>query len=99
MLNSAFTADADWLTVATTAAFSAAVLISAIAEIRVGRTIDHRAPEAAISRQAGEGRSSRSLGVSLLGCSRSLKIWRQIVRLRQRCASRAVLPLAARRAM
>ncbi|MFD9585289.1 hypothetical protein ACFWBM_11460 [Streptomyces sp. NPDC059980] len=44
MLNSAITADADWLTVATTAAFSAAVLISAIAEIRVGRIIDHRAP-------------------------------------------------------
>ncbi|MFE7310922.1 MFS transporter, partial [Streptomyces sp. NPDC057546] len=44
VLNPAITADTGWPTGATTAAFSAALLISAFAGIRVGRTIDHRGP-------------------------------------------------------
>ncbi|TXS44390.1 MFS transporter [Streptomyces sp. OR43] len=44
VLNPAITADTGWSTGATTAAFSAALLISAFAGIRVGRIIDHRGP-------------------------------------------------------
>ncbi|MFF2411556.1 MFS transporter [Streptomyces sp. NPDC058092] len=44
VLNPAITADTGWPTGATTAAFSAALLISAFAGIRIGRTIDHRGP-------------------------------------------------------
>ncbi|MFE2823437.1 MFS transporter [Streptomyces sp. NPDC059271] len=44
VLNPAITADTGWPTAATTAAFSAALLISAFAGIRVGRIIDHRGP-------------------------------------------------------
>ncbi|MFB7191163.1 MFS transporter [Streptomyces sp. NPDC056230] len=44
VLNPAITADTGWPTGATTAAFSAALLISAFAGIRVGRIIDHRGP-------------------------------------------------------
>ncbi len=44
VLNPAITADTGWPTGATTAAFSAALLISAFAGIRVGRMIDHRGP-------------------------------------------------------
>ncbi|WP_405387234.1 MFS transporter [Streptomyces sp. NBC_01102] len=44
VLNPAVTADTGWPTGATTAAFSAALLISAFAGIRVGSIIDHRGP-------------------------------------------------------
>ncbi|WP_393063071.1 MFS transporter [Streptomyces sp. LN549] len=44
VLNPAITADTGWSTGATTAAFSAALFISAFAGIRVGRIIDHRGP-------------------------------------------------------
>ncbi|MGW8881569.1 MFS transporter [Streptomyces mirabilis] len=44
VLNPAITADTGWPTGATTAAFSAALLVSAFAGIRVGRIIDHRGP-------------------------------------------------------
>ncbi|MEU2250689.1 MFS transporter [Streptomyces sp. NPDC019224] len=44
VLNPAITADTGWSTGVTTAAFSAALLISAFAGIRVGRIIDHRGP-------------------------------------------------------
>ncbi|WP_327123721.1 MFS transporter [Streptomyces sp. NBC_01727] len=44
VLNPAITADTGWPTGATTAAFSAALLISAFAGIRVGRIIDRRGP-------------------------------------------------------
>ncbi|MEU2027001.1 MFS transporter [Streptomyces sp. NPDC016469] len=44
VLNPAITANTGWSTGATTAAFSAALLISAFAGIRVGRIIDHRGP-------------------------------------------------------
>ncbi|MFE7711402.1 MFS transporter [Streptomyces sp. NPDC057486] len=44
VLNPAITADTGWSTGATTAAFSAALLISAFAGIRVGRIIDRRGP-------------------------------------------------------
>ncbi|MFD9421832.1 MFS transporter, partial [Streptomyces sp. NPDC060054] len=44
VLNPAITADTGWPAGATTAAFSAALLVSAIAGIRVGRIIDHRGP-------------------------------------------------------
>ncbi|MGW1654594.1 MFS transporter [Streptomyces atratus] len=44
VLNPAITNDTGWPTGATTAAFSAALLISAFAGIRVGRIIDHRGP-------------------------------------------------------
>ncbi|MEU9848179.1 MFS transporter [Streptomyces sp. NPDC047985] len=44
VLNPAITADTGWPAGATTAAFSAALLISAFAGIRVGRIIDHRGP-------------------------------------------------------
>ncbi|MET7344701.1 MFS transporter [Streptomyces sp. NPDC005547] len=44
VLNPAITADTGWPTGATTAAFSAALLLSAFTGIRVGRIIDHRGP-------------------------------------------------------
>ncbi|MET8326216.1 MFS transporter [Streptomyces sp. NPDC005181] len=44
VLNPAITADTGWPTGATTAAFSAALLISAFTGIRVGRIIDRRGP-------------------------------------------------------
>ncbi|MFE1880008.1 MFS transporter [Streptomyces diastatochromogenes] len=44
VLNPQITADTGWSTGATTAAFSAALLVSALAGIRVGRIIDHRGP-------------------------------------------------------
>ncbi|MBV7669311.1 MFS transporter [Streptomyces halstedii] len=44
VLNPAITTDTGWPVGATTAAFSAALLISAFAGIRVGRIIDHRGP-------------------------------------------------------
>ncbi|MFJ2704547.1 MFS transporter [Streptomyces sp. NPDC087428] len=44
VLNPAITADTGWSTGATTAAFSAGLLVSALAGIRVGRIIDHRGP-------------------------------------------------------
>lgn len=44
VLNPAITAATGWPTGATTAAFSAALLISAFAGIRVGRIVDHRGP-------------------------------------------------------
>lgn len=44
VLNPAITADTGWPAGATTAAFSAALLVSAFAGIRVGRIIDHRGP-------------------------------------------------------
>ncbi|MER5852390.1 MFS transporter [Streptomyces sp. NPDC002012] len=44
VLNPAITTDTGWPTGATTAAFSAALLISAFVGIRVGRIIDHRGP-------------------------------------------------------
>lgn len=44
VLNPAITRDTSWPATATTAAFSAALLVSAIAGIVVGRTLDHRGP-------------------------------------------------------
>jgi MFS family permease len=44
VLNPEITAATGWSAGATTAAFSAALLVSAIAGIRVGRTLDHRGP-------------------------------------------------------
>ncbi|MER5618834.1 MFS transporter [Streptomyces sp. NPDC002215] len=44
VLNPAIITDTGWPTGATTAAFSAALLISAFGGIRVGRIIDHRGP-------------------------------------------------------
>ncbi len=44
VLNPEITATTGWPVGATTAAFSAALLISAVAGIRVGRIIDHRGP-------------------------------------------------------
>lgn len=44
VLNPAITADTGWSPGATTAAFSAALVVSAIAGIYVGRVLDHRGP-------------------------------------------------------
>ncbi|WP_030861948.1 MFS transporter [Streptomyces sp. NRRL F-2747] len=44
VLNPAITADTGWSAGATTAAFSAALVVSAIAGIYVGRVLDHRGP-------------------------------------------------------
>ncbi|MGW7349457.1 MFS transporter [Streptomyces sp. NPDC054854] len=44
VLNPAITADTGWSTGATTAAFSVALIVSAIAGIHVGRVLDHRGP-------------------------------------------------------
>ncbi|MFI6966410.1 MFS transporter [Streptomyces sp. NPDC050149] len=49
VLNPAITADTGWSTGATTAAFSAALLLSAFAGIRVGRIIDHRGPRSVMT--------------------------------------------------
>ncbi|MFD5193187.1 MFS transporter [Streptomyces sp. NPDC058357] len=44
VLNPSITAETGWPAGATTAAFSSALLVSALAGIRVGRIIDHRGP-------------------------------------------------------
>ncbi|WP_371582410.1 MFS transporter [Streptomyces sp. NBC_01314] len=44
VLNPAITADTHWSAGATTAAFSGALLVSALAGIHVGRILDHRGP-------------------------------------------------------
>ncbi|WP_328923355.1 MFS transporter [Streptomyces sp. NBC_00190] len=44
VLNAAITADTGWSGGATTAAFSAALVVSAVAGIYVGRVLDHRGP-------------------------------------------------------
>ncbi len=44
VLNPAITADTGWSAGATTAAFSAALVVSAMAGIYVGRVLDHRGP-------------------------------------------------------
>ncbi|MEU7599606.1 MFS transporter [Streptomyces sp. NPDC041003] len=44
VLNPAITADTGWSASATTAAFSAALVVSAVAGIYVGRILDHRGP-------------------------------------------------------
>ncbi|MFB6619911.1 MFS transporter [Streptomyces sp. NPDC056367] len=44
VLNPAITDDTGWSTGATTAAFSAALIVSAVAGIYVGRVLDHRGP-------------------------------------------------------
>ncbi|QES53427.1 MFS transporter [Streptomyces venezuelae] len=44
VLNPAITADTGWSAGATTAAFSAALVVSAVAGIYVGRVLDHRGP-------------------------------------------------------
>lgn len=49
VLNPKITAETGWATGATTAAFSAALLVSALAGIRVGRIIDHRGPRAVMT--------------------------------------------------
>ncbi|MEU4261902.1 MFS transporter [Streptomyces argenteolus] len=49
VLNPQITAATGWSAGATTAAFSAALLVSALAGIRVGRIIDHRGPRAVMT--------------------------------------------------
>ncbi|MFD9342324.1 MFS transporter [Streptomyces sp. NPDC060049] len=49
VLNPAITADTGWGTGTTTAAFSAALIVSALAGIYVGRTLDHRGPRAVMT--------------------------------------------------
>ncbi|MER7110506.1 MFS transporter [Streptomyces sp. NPDC000229] len=49
VLNPAITADTGWPAGATTAAFSAALLVSALAGIRIGRILDQRGPRAVMA--------------------------------------------------
>ncbi|WP_326793823.1 MFS transporter (plasmid) [Streptomyces sp. NBC_00841] len=49
VLNPQITATTGWTTGATTAAFSLALVVSALAGIRVGRIIDHRGPRAVMT--------------------------------------------------
>jgi MFS family permease len=49
VLNLQITASTGWPAGSTTAAFSAALLVSALAGIRVGRIIDHRGPRAVMT--------------------------------------------------
>ncbi|WP_329389715.1 MFS transporter [Streptomyces sp. NBC_01351] len=59
VLNPAITADTGWSTGATTAAFSSALVVSAIAGIYVGRILDHRGPRTVMT--AGSVLGSLSL--------------------------------------
>ncbi|MFB7178507.1 MFS transporter [Streptomyces sp. NPDC056257] len=59
VLNPAITADTGWSAGATTAAFSAALVVSAIAGIYVGRVLDHRGPRTVMT--AGSVLGSLSL--------------------------------------
>ncbi|MEV4947732.1 MFS transporter [Streptomyces sp. NPDC053755] len=61
VLNPQITADSGWSTGATTAAFSLALVISAIAGIRVGRVIDHRGPRAVMTAGSAAGVASLTL--------------------------------------
>jgi MFS family permease len=49
VLNARITAETGWSTTATTAAFSGALLVSALAGIPVGRILDHRGPRAVMT--------------------------------------------------
>ncbi|MEV4334121.1 MFS transporter [Streptomyces sp. NPDC049597] len=49
VLNSAVTADTGWSPAATTAAFSAALLVSAVAGVPIGRVLDARGPRAVMT--------------------------------------------------
>ncbi|MET9817248.1 MULTISPECIES: MFS transporter [unclassified Streptomyces] len=49
VLNARITADTGWSTTTTTAAFSAALLVSAVAGIPVGRILDERGPRAVMT--------------------------------------------------
>ncbi|MER5209564.1 MFS transporter [Streptomyces sp. NPDC002838] len=49
VLNPRITADTGWSTTATTGAFSAALIVSALAGIRVGRILDRRGPRAVMT--------------------------------------------------
>ncbi|MFE5806077.1 MFS transporter [Streptomyces sp. NPDC056491] len=59
VLNPAITADTGWSAGATTAAFSAALVVSAVAGIYVGRALDHRGPRTVMT--AGSVLGSLSL--------------------------------------
>ncbi|MFI8280820.1 MFS transporter [Streptomyces sp. NPDC085929] len=59
VLNPAITADTGWSAGATTAAFSAALVVSAIAGIYVGRVLDHRGPRTVMT--AGSALAGLSL--------------------------------------
>ena len=49
VLNARITADTGWSTTSTTAAFSGALIVSALAGILVGRILDHRGPRAVMT--------------------------------------------------
>ncbi|WP_433917659.1 MFS transporter [Streptomyces canus] len=49
ILNARITADTGWSTTATTGAFSAALIVSALAGVPVGRILDHRGPRAVMT--------------------------------------------------
>ncbi|MEL5959456.1 MFS transporter [Streptomyces sp. CLV115] len=58
VLNPSITAETGWPAGATTAAFSAALLVSALAGIRVGRIIDHRGPRTVMTTGSALGAAS-----------------------------------------
>ncbi|MFI9209230.1 MFS transporter [Streptomyces sp. NPDC053253] len=55
VLNPQITADSGWSTGATMAAFSLALVVSGLAGIRVGRTIDHRGPRTVMTAGSAAG--------------------------------------------
>ncbi|MFE1555040.1 MFS transporter [Streptomyces sp. NPDC058734] len=59
VLNPAITADTGWSGGATTAAFSAALIVSAVAGVYVGRVLDHRGPRTVMT--AGSALGALSL--------------------------------------
>ncbi|MDI3422289.1 MFS transporter [Streptomyces luteolus] len=58
VLNPQITTDTGWPAGATTAAFSAALLVSAVAGIRVGRILDHRGPRTVMTTGSVTGTAS-----------------------------------------
>ncbi|MDI3402583.1 MFS transporter [Streptomyces cavernicola] len=58
VLNPQITADTGWSAGGTTAAFSAALFVSAVAGIRVGRILDHRGPRTVMTTGSAIGAAS-----------------------------------------
>ncbi|RFC74529.1 MFS transporter [Streptomyces sp. AcE210] len=71
VLNPEITATTGWAVGATTAAFSAALLISAITGIRVGRIIDHRGPRTVMTAGSVLG----VLGILLIAAAPNLLVF------------------------
>lgn len=71
VLNARITADTGWSATATTAAFSAALLVSALTGIPVGRILDRRGPRAVMTTGSALG----AIALLILACAPNLAVF------------------------